>query len=109
MSADLLPLIRMVRTQAVPYPLQLEAAPVSAGILREQLTPLAREFGARLQICFARDDREALAHLLDADSVVVIASRRRWWRTREERLARWLIHRGFHVAVVYLGASVTAV
>src|SRR6516225_5526994 len=64
MSAGLQPLIRMVRTQAVPFPLPLEAAPVSADFLREQLTPLVSEFGANLEICFARDPREGLARLL---------------------------------------------
>jgi len=102
MSAGLQPLIRMVRTQAVPFPLPLEAAPVSADFLREQLTPLASEFGAQLTICFARDSREALAEFLTKDSVVVIASRRRWIRkTREEGLAAWLMRRGYNVLVEY--------
>jgi hypothetical protein len=102
MSAGLQPLIRMVRTQAVPFPLPLEAAPVSAGFLRAQLTPLVSEFGAHLEICFARDPREALAQLLTTDSVVVIASRRRWFRkTREEGLAAWLMRRGYNVLIEY--------
>jgi hypothetical protein len=102
MSAGLQPLIRMVRTQAVPFPLPLEAAPVSADFLREQFTPLVTEFGAHLEICFARDTWEGLAQLLTRDSIVVIASRRKWYRkTREERFAAWLMRRGHNVLIDY--------
>src|ERR1019366_1222820 len=79
LSAELLPLIRIVRTQVVPFPLQVENAPVSAAVLHRQLIPLAEEFGAHLQLCFTRDAREGLLHTL----AIVIASRRRWWKSRE--------------------------
>ena len=102
LSAGLLPLIRMVRTQIVPFPLQLEAAPVSTTVLRRQLVPLAEEFGAHLQICFTRDNREGLLHTLAKDSVVVIAARRRWWKSREERLAIWLRQRGWTVVLEFV-------
>ena len=46
LSAELLPLIRIVRTQVVPFPLQVENAPISAGVLHGQLIPRAEEFGA---------------------------------------------------------------
>ena len=106
LSAGLLPLLRMVHTQIVPFPLQLEAAPISASILREQLTPLAEEYGAHLQVCFTRDTREGLQHVLSKDSVVVIAARPRswirWWPSREERLAAWLHHHGYIVLLEFV-------
>jgi len=102
LSAGLLPLIRMVRTQVVPFPLQLEAAPVSTAVLREQLVPLAEEFGVPLQICFTRDSRDGLLHTLAKDSVVVIAARRRWWKSREERLGIWLRQRGWNVVLEFV-------
>ena len=105
LSAGLLPLIRMVRTQVVPFPLQLEAAPISAAVLRRQYAPLADEFGAHLQICFTRDPREGLQHLVSKDSVVLIAARRRWkywWPSREERLAEWLRERGYFVVLEFV-------
>ena len=73
LSAEFLPLIRMVRTQVVPFPLQVEAAPISAKVLSGQLVPLAAEFGAQVQICYARDEREGLLHNLRKESVVLIA------------------------------------
>jgi len=102
LSTGLLPLMRMVRTQVVPFPLQLEAAPVSTAVLRQQFVPLAEEFGAHLQICFTRDPREGLLYTLAKDSVVVIAARRRWWKSREERLAMWLQRRGWCVVLEFV-------
>jgi hypothetical protein len=96
----------MVRTQIVPFPLQLEAAPISVAVLRQQLAPLAEEFGAQLQVCFTRDTREGLRHVLSKDSVILIAARprswRRWWPSREERLALWLQKRGYSVMLEFV-------
>jgi hypothetical protein len=101
LSAGLLPLIRMVRTQVVPFPLQLEAAPISLAVLRRQFAPLAEEFGAHLEFCYTRDTREGLLHVLSKDTLVLIAARRHWWNnwwpSREERLANWLGKRGYKV------------
>lgn len=102
LSAELRPLIRMVRTQTVPFPLQLDAAPVSSDVLRRQLTPLAEEYGADLQICFARDSFEGLLYVLALDSVILIAARRRWFVTREERLAKRLLRRGYSVLLEFV-------
>jgi len=107
LSAGLLPLIRMVHTQIVPFPLQLESAPISPSVIRQQFTPLAEEFGAHLQICLARDVRESLRHILAKDSPILLATRRRWWQPRwwkssEERLAEWLRKNGFTVVVNYV-------
>src|SRR5580704_17526296 len=101
LSAGLRPLVRMVRTQVVPFPLQLESAPVSTAVLRQQFVPLAEEFGAHLQICFTRDTREGLLHTLSKDSLVIIAARHHWWKSREERLACWLRRRGWNVALEF--------
>ncbi len=55
LTAGLHPMVRMVRTQVVPFPLQLDSTPVSAASLRRQTIGLAREFQANLEICFARE------------------------------------------------------
>ncbi len=102
LSAGLLPLIRIVRIQVVPFPLQLEAAPISMDVLRRQLAPLAEEFGARLQVCFTRDTHEGLRHVLSNDTVILLAARRHWWKSREERLAAWLRDRGYSVVLEFV-------
>jgi len=107
LSTGLLPLIRLVRTQIVPFPLQLEAAPISSTVLRQHLMPLAEEFGAHVQVCFARDHRDSLRHVLSPDSVILLAARRswwqpRWWKTSEERLAAWLRRNGYTVVLEFM-------
>ena len=106
LSAELLPLIRMVHAYVVPFPLDLEAAPISGTILRRQFVPLAEEFGALLQRCFTRDRREGLLHALSEDSLILIAAYRRpwslWWPSHEERLANWLSRRGYFVMLEYV-------
>lgn len=92
----------MVRTQVVPFPLQLDSAPVSTAVLRRQFVPLAEEFGAHLQICFTRNTREGLLHTLSKESLVVIAARHHWWKSREERLAIWLRRRGLKVVLEFV-------
>jgi hypothetical protein len=107
LSSGLQPMIRMVRILVVPYPLQLEASPVSAGVLRQQLAPLAAEFRAHVQICCARDSRDGLRYSISKDSVILIAVRRsdswmRWWPSREERLASWLRRHGYFVMLEFV-------
>lgn len=102
LSAGLTPLVRVVKVQVVPFPLQLEATPVSATVLRRNLAPVADQFGAYLQICFTRDSKEGLLQTLALNSVVVIAARRRWWKSREQRLAEWLRHRGGNVVLEFV-------
>jgi hypothetical protein len=105
-AAGLLPLIRMACIQVVPFPLELEAAPGSAPALRDQYALLAEEFGAHVQICLARGQREGLLHVLSEHSVVLIAARRRWWNrlmpSKEERLAKWLRNRGYRVMLEFV-------
>jgi hypothetical protein len=96
----------MVRTQVVPFPLSLEAAPVSSIVLRQQLEPLAEEFGVEAHICYTREPREGLLRLLSRDTLILLACHRRgwlrWWPSRPERLAHWLRRRGYHVVLEFV-------
>ena len=71
-------------------------------VLRRQLAPLAEEFGAQLHVCFTRDTREGLRHVLSKDTVILLAARRHWWKSREERLAAWLRERGYSVVLEFV-------
>ena len=107
LSSGLQPMIRMVRILVVPYPLQLEASPISPAVLRQQLAPLAAEYKAHVQICCARDSRDGLLYSVSKDSVILIAVRRsdswtRWWPTREERLVSWLRRHGYFVMLEFV-------
>jgi hypothetical protein len=48
-----------------------------------------------------RDEDEALLRSLHADSVVVLTSRRHFWRTAQERLAERIHRAGFRVVLLY--------
>jgi hypothetical protein len=97
--------IRLLRIQVVPYPLDLRRPPVPAGFLKQQLESLCRLAGqhnAQVQydIRTARDLASALRDALKDGSLVVLATRRRPWRTRSERLATILREDGFNVLLV---------
>jgi len=94
--------VTLMAVHVLPYPSPLEC---QAGIrqrLEAELTTVARTsaVSVRVKLVFARDREEAYLGLLPRRSLVVIGTRDRWWRTREERLARRLAADGHSVAVV---------
>jgi len=109
LTADLTPSLRLVQVLLVPYPLALHEGPVSAATRTRQLMPLAKQFGAHVQLCYSRDLREGLLHLLKRDSVVLIAAPRHWWNvfwpSPEQRLSTWLNRLGFLVLVDFVEAN----
>ncbi len=53
-----------------------------------------------IQLVLARDKRDSLRQLIPPDSMVVIAAERRWRKTEEERLARFLSRAGCTVSLL---------
>jgi len=53
----------------------------------------------RVSIYLCRDPLETLRSVLKPHSLVVVGSRKRWWPTAEERLAKKLRHFGHQVVV----------
>ena len=92
--------ITLLVAQVVPYPLALETPPVSIEFNERHFRLIAGqsrvETTVRIYLC--RDGFEALANVLNPRSIVVIGGRRRWWPTRERKLARQLRRAG-HEAV----------
>ena len=94
--------IRILRMQRVPFPLDISHSPVSLAILREQTRQVAR--GIRTEeiiIYLTRNAEETLLKTLQPNSVLVIASHRRLWRTAQERLKKLCTRHGHQVAMVY--------
>jgi hypothetical protein len=50
-----------------------------------------------VQIYLCRDRFETLKSVLQRGSVVVVGGRKRWWPTKDERLARQLRRAGYEV------------
>jgi len=90
---------RVLRVYAVPYTLPLEKPVVPTDFLEEQIRSLAREspteFTARIYLC--REPRWSLRQLFPPHSVIVIAGKKRWWPTKEQRWARLLRKEGHEV------------
>jgi hypothetical protein len=90
---------KVLRLYAVPYALPLERPAVPIDFLEEELRALAcestTEFTARIYLC--REPRWTLRELFPPPSVIVLAGRKRWWPTKEQRWARMLKKDGHEV------------
>jgi hypothetical protein len=92
----------LIAVHIVPFPVQLEPLAVMEEHLRAELSKVAEEsdLPVTARIAFARDLPEALRQCVRPESLVVIASRKHWWRTRPEQWARELARNGFRTALV---------
>lgn len=102
MAADLasgLAPVRLVAIQQVPYPLPLDAPPVSVEFLETSFSNMTSEAGvnASIDIRLCRDPRDVVERELGPHCVVVIGGRRRWWPAAATRLARRLERLGHQV------------
>jgi hypothetical protein len=93
--------IRIVRVLLVPYPLDLDHPPSSVSFAAEQLATLTCELTLKLDIRLSRERVPALLDAVTDRSLVLLVSKRRLWRTKEERLARALNRRGYPVLLSY--------
>jgi hypothetical protein len=92
----------LIAVHIVPYPLQLGPLSVMEEHLQAELHKAAdgSDLPVSARIAFSRDLTEAFRQCVRPDSLVVIASRKRWWRTRPEKWARELARNGFRTALV---------
>src|SRR5580704_5065796 len=90
--------IRVVKVQVVPFPLDLRFSPVPVDFLAAQMSHLCGD--ASCEIRLARDFEAGLRGTLRYRSMVVLASRKRPWRTRTERLADSLRRAGYTAVMV---------
>ena len=94
--------IRVLRMQRVPFPLDIHQSPVCLDTLREQTRQVTLGIPAsEITIYLTRDPDETLIKSLHTNSILVIASRKRWWRTSQERLKNLCEKNGYPVALVY--------
>lgn len=94
--------VTLVAVHVLPFPAPLECQEGIRKVLEAELAALARTspVAIRVKLFFARAREAAYAGLLQRQSLVVIGTKDRWWRTREERLARRLTSSGHSVAIV---------
>lgn len=94
--------ITLFAVQVVPYPLPLDRPPVSPEFLENRLTAVALEVEAQVDVhtVFARDLDAGFERVLAPHSLIVIATRKRWWPTAEMKLTRSLVRAGHSVALL---------
>lgn len=100
MSAGLNAAIRLVKVQVVPFPMDLSQSPVYIDFLKEQLSQFKTELPAAGEIRLSREFEPGLEGTLTGDSLVILATKKRPWRTRTERLAASLRHSGHNVILI---------
>jgi hypothetical protein len=91
--------ITLLVPQAVPYPLPLTSPPVLLDWNERRFTVIATDSPVETKVLLylCRDRLETLRRVLTPRSLVVLGGRRRWWPTREKRLARQLRRAGHEV------------
>ncbi len=94
--------IVIVAVQTVPYPLPLDSPPVPFEFIVKRFENMTNPLLPKAPIVayLCRDSVEALKQILDSRSLIVIGIRKRWWPTRDKRLARKLRHAGYEVISV---------
>jgi hypothetical protein len=94
--------VTLMAVHVLPYPAPLECQEGIRQRLESELAAVARTspVSIRLKLVFARDRDDAYLGLLRPQSIVVVGTKDRWWRTREERFARRLATRGHCVTVI---------
>jgi hypothetical protein len=94
--------IAVVAVQIVPFPLQLDQPPVPFEFVIRQFETMAVQKLGKIHIFayLCRDPFQAYKRILNHNSPVVIGIRKRWWPTREEKLARKLQRAGYKIIPV---------
>ncbi len=91
--------IDLIVPQIVPFPLPLAHPTVSPGFTLRRLIDLASAAHVQpsIHVYLCRDRLQTLLQVLEPHSVIVVGSRKRWFPTKPERLARALRKNGHHV------------
>jgi hypothetical protein len=93
--------IEVLAPYVVPYPLDLSHPPVEPRFLESKLLSENASLTEveKVSILLCRDEAEAVLGALAPKSIVVLAVRKRWWKTREDCLAEALTKAGHQVVI----------
>jgi hypothetical protein len=94
----------LIAVLAIPYPCTFPGPAAIHAHLVEQLQGLADRctLPVEAHVVLARSREEGFRYALRPDSTVIVGSRKHFWRTSEERLARMLAADGHKVALVHV-------
>jgi len=102
MARDLHATIKVLVPEVVPYPLDLNAPPLAEAFATHKFQTLAegQRVPTKVHRILCRDRESACKQALGAHSLIVIGSRKRWWKRAEPRLAAALRRQGHEVISV---------
>ena len=94
--------VRLVAVQTVPFPLPLDRPAVSPRFFAQELKAVARDIEAPVEthVIMARDREVGFDRAMVPGSLVVLATKKRWWPTPQAKLARLLARAGHRVALL---------
>ena len=94
--------VALVDIQVVPFPCSFDSPPVNKEFSERRLRQLLTETGlpGRAAVLYTRDWLEGFKRQIQPGALVILATKRRWWPTREDRLARNLTKAGHQVMVL---------
>jgi len=94
--------VSLVAVQVVPFPLPLDRPAISPSFFEQALKTVARdvEVPVDTQVIIARDREVGFDRAISPGSLVVLATRKRWWRTPQAKLAHLLARVGHSVALL---------
>lgn len=93
--------VRILRVHELPIYLPADSTAIPIECLRGELLKLNAEHEFYGELLLTHDVDKSWADLVAPHRVLVIASKRRPWRTRQERFARRMSRLGHKVLVVY--------
>jgi hypothetical protein len=94
--------VALIDLQVVPFPCPIDQPPINNEYSQHRLQELFSESGVpgRAAVLYTRDWLEGFRRVLEPNSLVVMATKRRWWPTREMKLARALSKAGHQVMLL---------
>jgi hypothetical protein len=104
LAAKLPAAVRLIAVHTVPYPMQFGCVAAVHANLVEQLVDLASRSPLTIhpQVVLARSRPEGFRSALPPESTVLLGTRRRLWKTSEERLGAIMAADGHKVALFHV-------
>jgi hypothetical protein len=104
LSAGLNVRVRLVAVHSVPYAAPFGCPVAEHAHLVGQLVDLASKcpFPVEPEVVMARGWVDGFQYALHPDSTILVGTRKHFWRTREESLARDLARDGHNVALIHV-------
>lgn len=94
--------IRILVPQVIPYPLPIDRPPIDPSFKVRHFRTISVDgaIETNIDVRLCRDPYKAIMQSVCPQSIVVVGGRKRWWRTREQRLAKSLSLAGHQVIFV---------